>query len=358
MVRHAWLMAVLLALPHPITAQNKPQFVPTLPQPNWRQMDSQPLPLSAINKYGGDPAIEQEYGVKALELRTYELGKVHRQVLVEPATDASCAYGLLTFYQAPDMQPVKDMELAVGDASQTLMARGNKFLRFLRGKESISASDDEGLLKFVGGDKPSARALKELPTPLPSKDLVPGSEKYVLGISAAKRLLPSFRSDLIGFDQSAELQLGEYETRQGKCTLLSISYPTPQIARLRFGSLTDILKLNQNEGANSIYGKRHGSYVFLVLNPPNAESASALLGRFQVTEGVNWDQKYQTEKTFTLEVVHMILAIFLLTGILICACMVSGILFFLSRRLAAKFFPQWQWGRTDEDQLIRLNLKL
>ncbi len=53
----------------------------------------------------------------------------------------------------------------------------------------------------------------------------------------------------------------------------------------------------------------------------------------------------------------MILAILLLTAILIGACVVAGVLFFLSRRIAAKFFPDSQWGRTDEDQLIRLNLK-
>jgi hypothetical protein len=81
------------------------------------------------------------------------------------------------------------------------------------------------------------------------------------------------------------------------------------------------------------------------------------MDQFQVTSSVSWDQKYTSERTFTLELVHMILAIFLLTAMLIGACIVAGVLFFLSRRIAAKFFPDSQWGRTDEDQLIRLNLK-
>ena len=72
---------------------------------------------------------------------------------------------------------------------------------------------------------------------------------------------------------------------------------------------------------------------------------------------MSWDQKYNSERAFTLQLVHMILAIMLLTAMLIGACVVAGVLFFLSRRVAAKFFPDSQWGRTDEDQLIRLNLK-
>ncbi len=358
--KHAWRVAVLTGLPFLCLAQEKPKsfVMPLVPAANWRQVDSHPLPLSAVSKYGGDPAVEQEYGVKGLELRTYQLDKTPAPVVVETAADATSAYGLLTFYQTSAMTPVKGIQLAVGDANQTLMGRGNKFIRFLPSKDSPpSASDFQALLIFVGGTEPSANALKELPRPMPAKGLVPGSEKYLLGLEAAKRVLHGFRADLLGFEQSAEVQLGQYQTAKGTSTLMSISYPTPQIARIRFGALTNFLGVNQDRGEDSTYGRRNGSYVFLVLHAGNAETASALLNQFQVTEGVSWDQRYVSERTFTLQLVHMILAIFLLTIILIGACILAGVLFFLSRRFAAKFFPESQWGRTDDDQLIRLNLK-
>ncbi len=357
--KHAWLVAVLTALPFLCSAQEKPFVMPLVPAANWRQVDSQPLPLSAVSKYGGDPAVEQEYGVKALELRTYQMGKTRTQVVVEPTPDASSAYGLLTFYQTPAMTPEKGLQLAVRDANQTLMARGNNFIRFLHGQDSPpSASDFQALLVFVGGSNPSANAIRDLPHPMPQKGLVPGSEKYLVGLEAAKRVLPSFRTDLIGFDQSAEVQLGQYQIGKGTSTLVSISYPTPQIARVRFGALTNFLGLNRDHGEDSIYGRRDSSYVFLVLNAGNARTAHTLMDQFQVTQGVSWDQRYVTERSFTLELVHMILAILLLTVILIGATVVAGVLFFLSRRFAAKFFPNSQWGHTDEDQLIRLNLKV
>ena len=65
-----------------------------------------------------------------------------------------------------------------------------------------------------------------LPRPMPPKGLVPGSEKYLLGLEAAKRVLPSFRTDLIGFEQSAEVQLGQYQIGKGTSTLMSIAIPS------------------------------------------------------------------------------------------------------------------------------------
>jgi hypothetical protein len=355
--KQAWLVAVLTALPLYCSAQEKPLVIPLVPAADWRQVDSQPLPLRAISKYSGDPAVEQEYGVKALELRTYQLGKTRAQVLVEPAPDTTSAYGLLTFYQTPEMTPEKGLELAVGDANQTLMARGNNFIRFLRGKEMPSESDYQALLVFVGGTKPSKSAIRSLPSSMPPKGLVPGSEKYILGLEAAKRVLPSFRTDLIGFEQGAQVQLGQYQSGKGTSTLLSIGYPTPQIARVRFGALSNFLGLNREHGEDSVYGRRYRSYVFVVLNAGNAGTASALMDQFQITESVSWDQPPSPERSFTLQLVHMIFAILLLTAFLICACIVAGVLFFLSRRFAAKFFPDSQWGHPDDDQFIRLNLR-
>jgi hypothetical protein len=98
--------------------------------------------------------------------------------------------------------------------------------------------------------------------------------------------------------------------------------------------------------------------VFLVLAAGNAGTASALMDQFQVTEGVSWDQRYNSERSFTMQLVHMILAIMLLTVLLIGACVLAGVFFFLSRRFAARFFPNSQWGHSDDDQLIRLNLNM
>jgi len=356
-MRHAFLLVVLTALPVPYLTQDKLTFTPVVPAADWRQADSHPLPLAAVSQYGGDPAVEREYGVKAIDLRSYQLGKTRLEVVVESALDATGAYGLLTFYRTPAMKAEDGVQFAFGDAHQAVMARGNNFIRFLRSEDSpVSDSNFQALLVFVGGSKPSVSEMRGLPHPMPAQGEISGSEKYLVGLEAAKRVLPNFRTDLIGFDQSAQVQLANYQTPHGTSTLISIEYPTPQIARVRFGSLSNLLGVNQDRGPDSIFGKRHHSYVFLVLNAGNQETASALMNQFDVTESVSWDKPVTTERSFTIQLVRMILAILLLTAILICACVVAGVLFFLSRRMAGKFFPNSQWGKTDEDQLIRLNL--
>ena len=353
------LLAAVLAAPYLCLAQQPTlQHVPLVPAADWRQVQSQPLPLSEISKYGGDPIIEREYGVKALEFRTYQLGRNRVQAIVETAPDPTAAYGLLTFYHGSALLPEKGVDLAFGDAHGALMARGRNFLRFLRdGNAPVTESDFQALLIFVGGTKPPASVLESLPEALPSKGLVTGSEKYLLGLEAAKRILPRFRTDLIGFAQGAEVHVGQYPVPAGQSTLLVVSYPTPQMARVRFGALTNLLGLNQDRGADSIYGRRRGSFLFLVLDAGNSKNASSLLEQFQIAQGVSWDERYPGDKPFTVQLVQMILAILFLTAILIGACVMAGVIFFLSRRLAAKFFPNWQWGHPDEDQLIRLNLK-
>jgi hypothetical protein len=329
--------------------------IPIVPAADWRQVESAPLPVPAVTKYGGDPAIEQEYGVKGLELRHYQLGKNRLEVVVEPASDPTAAYGLLTFYRTSELAPEKGVDLAFGDAHGALMARGKNFLRFFRGPSAdVTDNDFQALLVFVGGTKLSASALDVLPAPLPERSLVPGSEKYLLGFEAAKRVLPSFRNDLVGYGQGAEVQVGQYQEAKGRPTVLVISYPTPQMARVRYGSF---LGLNQEHGADSAYGRRRGSFVFLVLNAGDTKIAAALMDQFKIAQGVSWDQRYPGDKPFTVQLVQMILAIIVLTAVLICVCLAAGVIFFLSRRVAARFFPDWQWGHPDEDQLIRLNLK-
>jgi hypothetical protein len=350
----ACLLAALSAVPFLCLAQQKSTVMPLVPAADWRRMDSTSLAVSAVSNYGGDPAIEREYGVKTVELRTYQVDQIPVKVLVEPAADSTSAYGLLTFYRTAAMTPAKGVALSFTDASGTLMARGKNFIRFLRPKDSpLSENDYQALLMFVGGAKVS----ENTPSPMPEKNLVPGSEKYLLGLEAAKRVLPSFRTDLIGIEQGAEVQLGQYQTASGAPTVLAISYPTPQMARIRFGAMSSMLGLNQDRGTDSIYGRRQSSYVFLVLGADHSGTATGLMDQFTVAQGVSWDQRYPDKKSFTVQLYQMFVAIFILTTFLIGGAVVAGVLFFLSRRFAKKFFPESQWGRSDDDQLIRLDLK-
>ena len=350
-------LSVLLAALSLCFAQ-KPTVIPLVPAANWRQVDSQNRGVDEVRNYGGDPAIEREYGVKFLELRTYQLSNTRAEVLVEPASDATAAYGLLTCYITESMLPEKQIQLAFSYPDGALVARGRNFIRFLRGKDSrLSDNDFRALLIFVGGTRPSSDALANLPVLMPTSGLLPGTGKYVLGPESARRALPSFRTGLFGFDQGAEVQMGDYQEGKVRSTVIAISYPTPQIARVRFGAMTDFLGINQHRGASPLYGRREGSFIFLVLNADAATTAAKLMDQFKVAQGVSWDRPYPGDKPFTLQVVELLLANFALILILLGIAVVGGLLVFVSKRVAARFFPDWDWGQPDAEILIRLNLR-
>jgi hypothetical protein len=351
------LCGALLAVPLLSFAQ-KPTAIALVPAANWRQVDSQTLPVEAIRNYGGDPAIESEYGVKSAEHRTYGLGSARVDVVVERASDATAAYGLLTYYQMEGMTAEKGIQLAVGDPQGALMARGRDFIRFFLPKDhSLSENDRLALLVYVGGTRPPARTLENLPAPMPAAGLVPGTEKYLLGLAAARHVLPEFRTDLIGFDQGAEVQLAQYLGGSGRSTVMAISYPTPQIARIRFGAMTNFLAVNQDRGPGSIFGRREGSYLFLVLSASSKAIATNLLDQFKVARQLSWDERYPGDKPFTLQLLELILANILLIIILVGVCVAGGVAFFLSKRLAYKYFPEWGWANPEGEPLIRLNLR-
>ncbi len=348
---------ITLSAVRPLSCAQKVSVIPLVPAANWRLSASQELGVDEIKNYGGDPAVEREYGVKSFEVRTCQLGRVRAEVVLEPAADVSAAYGLLTYYQNQSMHPEKAIQLAMTGPQGSLMARGRSFIRFLRPNDpQLSENEFRALLIFVGGTRPTSDSLANLPSPLPSSGLIPGSEKYILGPEVARHVLPNFRTDLIGFDQGAEVHVGEYLAGNSRATMMEVSYPTPQIARARFSAMSDQLGLNQDRGANSLYARREGSFIFLTLKANNKTAATKLLDQFNVKQQLSWDEKYPGDKTIGRQLFELIMGNVLLTLLLAGGGVGGGVLIVLSRRVTARFFPAWQWGHPEADRLIRLNL--
>jgi Family of unknown function (DUF6599) len=349
----AFLCTPLILASVGLGAQRNVTFIDLASQPKWQMESSETLDLNEARQWGDEPAVDREYGVKSVELRTYREGKETALAIVESAPDPSSAYGLFTFYQNETMTPAKGMKLAVMSPEQGYMARGTAFVRVLR-PAKMSDQDFRALLLSIGGASPSAQAMDLLPPPLPAKDIVPGSEKYVLGPLAASRAIPSFRTDLVGFQQSAELQTAAYVIDGHRVNFFLISYPTLQIANLRYRSLMNLV--HQANGPGSLYGKLMGTYVLLVQNAPSRQLANNLMDRLTVSQELSWNEP-APGSPITVQVFHLILGNMLLVLILVAMALGAGVLVFIARRLAAKWFPQFQWARAYEDSIIRLNLK-
>ena len=333
------------------------QVISLIPSPRWELVSSQKTGLQQVQGSIADPAIDAEYGVKSIVDRKYRFEGFTAEALVEEASDPSSAYGLLTYYDTSGMVPVQGMKLTLENSKQALMARGNYFIRIIRpGNPSLSQNDFRSLLMQIGGAAPTPDSLSSLPSSLPSQGLVRGSEKYFLGLETAHKLLPKFPAELIGFPDGAEAQLGEYANGRDLFELLEINFPTPQIARARFDSMQTSLKLNQDQGGNSIYGERESTYVFLVLNSRSKAAASQFLSQFKVAESVSWNQRYRGKTSTAVQLLNLILGNIALILILIGITVMGGLLMFFAKRFILNHFPDSFLAQQGEGEIIRLKL--
>ena len=349
-------VTLLLFVLSPAGKAQKPSVVQLVPPPTWRLVTSGPLSVATVARFGGDPAVEREYGVKKLELRHYQQGARHAEVLIEEASDPTSAYGLLTFYRTKDSIALKGLDMAFVGPSNAIMARGQTFIRVYPSEGSkLSQEDFRSILVVLGGARLSRDEAEAYPAPLPSAGLVPGTEKYLLGMEAARRILPNFRTDLLGFSQGAEVRVGVYNVQSNDSTVLIVSYPTPQMARVRFGAMSDLLEINQDKAPGGVFGKRSGSFVFLVLSH-NSGVAEELLKRFRTSSSVSWNEPAPQPERFALDLARLILSIVVLVLGIAAAAVIGGVLVALSRRVARRFFPNSGWANPDREKVIRLHL--
>ncbi len=349
-----WIILIpSLALP----GAQRTTFLNLAQMPKWQLENAQTVSLNDVRSWGVQPAVDVEYGVKKVEIRTYREGNQTVQAVVEKTPDPSSAFGLLTFYQNESMKPEKGMKLTVAGSDQAYMARGPFFVRVRKPvKPKMSDEDFRSALIDIAGVAPSANAMALLPPTLPPEGQIPCSGKYVLGPVAAQQAIPSVPANFVGFQQGAELQAAGYGRNGQKTTLILISYPTAQITRMRYSALVQSLGVNQKSGPGAVYGKMKGTYVLLVQNAASKEIAGRLMDRLTIEQQVSWDQP-PPGKPVAVQMVHLILGNILLVILLAAMAILGGILLVFSRRFAARLFPHSDWARGYEDSIIRLNLK-
>lgn len=333
----------------------KSVVIPLLPAPAWKIQSSSSLSLQQLSQFGDQVPVDKELGVTSGSERVYSMRNFRTSVIFAKAADPSSAYALYTLYRSEGMKPVKGIDLAVADGKFALMTRGDYFIRAILGP-AVPDQVLRSLLISIGGARLSVENADSLPTRLPGHGLVPGTEKYVLGPAALKFAFPSFPARLIGFADGVEAKAGTYVDGGARMILLEISYPTPQLAEARYQQLDNALRLNQDVGPGSTYGRRDGSFALLVLNAKSHQAAGQFLNRFRITQVVSSVPAYPRKENIVLEVVQLFVANGELIGLIIVFSILGGIVIYLAKRLIMKAFPKSTWIRADDDIVIRLKL--
>ena len=294
---------------------------------------------------GPDAAVLREYGIWGAERKQFTQGS--RQITVEALRmqDSSAAYGAFTFYRRQEWraEAAGAFHYASGDG-QTVVLRNSFCLRILGGEL------DRPQLNALVAALPThdQEALPQLREFLPENGALRGSLKYVLGPLAAQRMIPQIPVAWLAFERGAEVESATYNL-PGKpaMTLLLAMYPTPQVATVVAKTLA--------EHQPPLFFHRNGPLISIVLDAPSPGDAGLLLNGVKYQMDVVWNQPVpKTPPPTVNDVVRMVLAIMKLAGILLCFCVLSGVVFGAVRVLGHRYFPESVFDRDLE--IIRLHL--
>ncbi len=258
----------------------------------YQRKSTAPFPQPQSAEYGFETAERADYG--------------SFQVTAWRFKDVTGAY-------AVSLEPGNKGSIRVGNYMVTCSGKCPK---------NLGALADASLPHVSHGSLPS------LPSYFASKNLVPQSERYIMGPEGLKANAPDIPASAVGFDFGTEGEIVHYRTPAGPLTLAVFSFPLPSMARQQLPEFQKIA------GATV---KRTGPLVAVAFGP--GTGAAKLLNEINY-QGVVAENERPPEKPLELKpesAGKMVLSIFSLAGLLLVFCLLSGLAVGGILRLARKF---------------------
>jgi hypothetical protein len=260
-----------------------------------------------------DRPVWDEFGLKESEGARYENGQESFTVTGYRMQDTTGALAAFDWQRPPKATASKLMALAPlsGETADSLVVVHGNYLLMFAGRKPEPA---ELSALFAGLLQVDTTALPALTTYLPADDLVPNSERYVMGPSSLQKFDPGISPSVAAFHYGAEAQLGTFHSPKGEMTLAIFNYPTPQIAMQKEADFRNL--------PDRPVVKRTGPLVAVVLAPPDPDSAERLLAKVKYQASVTLDQYVPTQRD---NIGNLVTNAFVLIGILLAFALVSGL---------------------------------
>jgi len=282
-----------------------------------------------------DRPIWEEYGLKESETAVYENGGKKLTASVWRLQDPTGALGVFEWRRPAKSRPSAAAKLAAESPTGLLVAHGNYLVSF----EGYKPAAEE--LAAVLGSLPNVdtTSLPVLRGYLPSTDLVPNSDRFVMGPAALAKFSPSIPASVAAFHFGAEAQLAVFHTPKGDAAMAIFNYPTHQIAMQRVPEFEKI--------PGSLV-RRSGPLVSVVLASPDSDFAEKLLSQVRFQAEVTRDEYVPTRRD---NIGNLLLNAFILIGILVAFAVFSGVLVGALRAF-------WRRGKKGQeaDAMITLDL--
>ena len=283
-----------------------------------------------------DRAIWDEYGLKEYESAAYESGKKKLAASVWRFQDSTGALGAFDWQRPAQSKSSSAAKLAAETRMGLLVAHGNYLVSF----DGYKPAPEELTAVLGSLNNVDATTLPVLPGYLPALNLVPNSERYVIGPAALEKFAPAIPASVAAFRFGTEAQLGAFRTAKGDAILAIFNYPTHQIAMDRTPEFEKI---------PGVMVRRSGPLVSVVLNSADPNLAETLLSQVRYQAEITRDEYVPTRRD---NVGHLLTNAFILTGILLAFALVSGLIFG-----GARAFRRRGGKGQEADAMITLDLR-
>jgi len=179
---------------------------------------------------------------------------------------------------------------------------------------------------------------------LPSTNLIPGSEEYILDPSNIRKM-EGVDPSALGFDASAEAVTADYRISGKTIRLLLVLYPTQQLAK----KYAD--QINAATPNLSATRKRVGPLLAIVSGTSNASTLQSMLEQVHYSSKVMWEEPQPG-----LGLGPVIVTVFTFIALLLGACIFAGVGIGGLRFMMKTLFPNRAFDRQQAAEFIQLKL--
>jgi hypothetical protein len=179
---------------------------------------------------------------------------------------------------------------------------------------------------------------------LPTANLIPGSEEYILDAANIQNV-EGVDPSALGFEVSAEATTADYRISGKVVRLLLILYPTQQIAK-KFAD-----QMNASSPNLATSRRRVGPLVAIVSGTSDSAAIESLLGQVHYSSNVMWE-----EPKPGLGLGPIIVTVFTFIGLLLGVCIIAGFGLGGARLVMKSFFPNRVFDRPEQAEFIQLKL--
>jgi len=306
-----------------------------------------------------DASAFREYIVKSVEQRSYAQGPQTATITLYRLRDPSSAYGAYTFLRNDSLSDAGIGSYSSTSPDRALIVVGEMLLDVtVPAKQARPADGDLKQLADLLDKKADHTPYPFIGDHLPEKGRVKDSERYVIGPLSLAHFVPLGTDDWMGYDYSAESILAKYQVAGGTETLIVTSYPTQQVAAMKFAGILRRFTFDPpgdvKPGPNVLFGKRVSSYVAVVAGAPSRQAANKVLDLVGYESNVTWNEPHQSYTEPGIG--SMIVEAFEGTGVIMIFAVAAGIGFGGLRVLIKIFFPNKVFDRDKQIEILQLGI--